>query len=104
MLSLAWQATGIGIHAHFNHNDIFHVLFMIGLGTTTYGLSAQLAAAVGVDVGTNEPLSPGKDAEKGMAAGQKKAEGQTFGRAALGQLNAWAGMFFRPEPETVRGY
>ena len=31
IVSLAWQATGIGLHAHFNHNDIFHVVFMVGV-------------------------------------------------------------------------
>lgn len=57
MASLGWQATGIGLHEHFNHNDIFHVIFMIGLATTTNGLSTQLRASVGLEA---EPLSPAK--------------------------------------------
>lgn len=57
MISLAWQATGIGFHEHFNHNDIFHTIFMVGLAITTFGLSKQLTASIGIE---GEPLSPKK--------------------------------------------
>jgi len=40
ILSLAWQATGIGIHEHFNHNDIFHVVFMLGVAVFAIGVDA----------------------------------------------------------------
>jgi len=45
LCSLVWQASGIDFHEHLNHNDIFHMIFMVGLGLTYLGLKPQLDAA-----------------------------------------------------------
>lgn len=31
LLAAGWQMSRIGLHTHFNHNDIFHVIQMLGL-------------------------------------------------------------------------
>jgi len=43
--SLVWQGTGIGFGLHFNHNDIFHTIFIIGLPITYCGLAPQMLSA-----------------------------------------------------------
>ena len=43
IVSLAWQASGIGVHEHFNHNDIFHSIFFVGLAVVAAGLLARVA-------------------------------------------------------------
>ena len=55
IVSLAWQASGIGVHEHFNHNDIFHAIFIVGIAMVYLGLAPQLTAEVGSE---GEPLSP----------------------------------------------
>ena len=42
IVSLAWQASGIGVHEHFNHNDIFHSIFFVGLAVVASGLLARV--------------------------------------------------------------
>ena len=42
IVSLAWQASGIGVHEHFNHNDIFHSIFFVGLAVVAAGLLARV--------------------------------------------------------------
>lgn len=62
ILSLAWQATGISIHDHFNHNDIFHTIFLIGLGIMYAGLAPQLSDAVSEATKTTSVIAPKKTA------------------------------------------
>ena len=42
--SFVWQVSGIGFHKHFNHNDIFHVIAMIGFGIFAAGAIPLIAA------------------------------------------------------------
>ena len=42
--SFVWQVSGIGFHKHFNHNDIFHVIVMIGFGIFAAGVIPLVVA------------------------------------------------------------
>ena len=42
--SFVWQVSGIGFHKHFNHNDIFHVIAMIGFGIFAAGVIPLVVA------------------------------------------------------------
>ena len=64
MCSLVWQATGIGFHEHFNHNDIFHTIFMVGLAVTYAGLAPQVTAAPSKEAAGNNPFKANGDAAK----------------------------------------
>ena len=64
MCSLVWQATGIRFHEHFNHNDIFHPIFMVGLAVTYAGLAPQVTAAPSKEAAGNNPFKANGDAAK----------------------------------------
>ena len=59
VFSLVWQPTKIGIHKHFNHNDIFHVLLTIGLIICACGIIPLTSAKAREDAG-----APAKDDAK----------------------------------------
>jgi asparagine N-glycosylation enzyme membrane subunit Stt3 len=44
LFAAGWQISGVGLHPHFNHNDIFHVIQMVGLwllGNGALGLQSR---------------------------------------------------------------
>merc|ERR1711971_1070990 len=45
LLAVVWNAAGISFNAEFNHNDISHVIFIVGYAITGYGLHAWLAVS-----------------------------------------------------------
>ena len=45
LLGAIAQQSGISIHAHFNHNDLFHIIQVVGLALFFRGVSALRARA-----------------------------------------------------------
>lgn len=51
IVGMGWQATGIGVNKWFNHNDIFHVILMVGSAITGFGLNQWFSSQRREDYG-----------------------------------------------------